>query len=70
MTRSRLKIKLNKTSSAENWISYKKQINFCLKLLRQTKKKYFNLNVKKVSDNKIFWYSVKPFFSNVVRCAI
>ena len=54
MTRSRLK---------DN--SYKKQRNFCLKLLRQTKEKYFNnINVKKVSDNKTFWKSVKPFFSN------
>ena len=28
------------------------QNNFCIKLLRQTKEKYFNnVNVKKVSDN-------------------
>ena len=33
--------------------------------LRQTKEKYFNnLNVSKASDNKTFWKSVKPFFSN------
>ena len=65
MTRSRLKNKFNKNSSAKNWNSYKKQRNFCLKLLRQTKEKYFNnINVKKVSDNKTFWKSVKPFFSN------
>ena len=65
MTRSRLKNKFNKNSSAKNWNSYKKQINFCLKLSRQTKEKYFNnINVKKVSDSKTFWESVKPFFSN------
>ena len=65
MTRSRLKNKFNKNSSAKNWNSYKKQRNLCLKLLRQTKEKYFNnINVKKVSDNKTFWKSVKPFFSN------
>ena len=65
MIRSRLKNKFNKNSSAKNWNSYKKQRNFCLKLLRQTKEKYFNnINVKKVSDNKTFWKSVKPFFSN------
>ena len=65
MTRSRLKNKFNKNSSTKNWNSYKKQRNFCLKLLRQTKEKYFNnINVKKVSDNKTFWKSVKPFFSN------
>ena len=65
MTRSRLKKKFNKNSSAKNWNSFKKQRNFCLKLLRQTKEKYFNnINVKKVSDNKTFWKSVKRFFSN------
>ena len=65
MTRSRLKNKFSKISSAKYWNSYKKQINFCLKLLRQTKEKYFsNINVKEVSDNKTFWKSVKPFFSN------
>ena len=41
MTRSRLKNKFNKNSSAKNWNRYKKQIN-----------------------NKTFWKSVKPFFSN------
>ena len=65
MARSRLKNKFSKISSAKYWNSYKKQINFCLKLLRQTKEKYFsNINVKEVSDNKTFWKSVKPFFSN------
>ena len=64
MTRSRLKNKSNKNSSAKNWNSYKKQRNFCLKLLRQTKEKYYNnINIKKVSDNKTFWKSVKPLFS-------
>ena len=42
-----------------------KQRQFCLTSLRQTKEKYFNnINVKKVSDNKTFWKSVKSFFSN------
>ena len=65
LTRSKLKNKFNKNSSAKNWNSYKKQTNFCLKFLRQTKKKYLNnINVKKVSDNKTFWKSVKLFSSN------
>ena len=42
ITRSRLKNKFDKNSSAKKWNSYKKQRNFCLKLLRQTKEKYFN----------------------------
>ena len=65
MARSRLKNKSNKSSAAKNWNSHKKQSNFCRKFLRQTKEKYFNnINAKKVSDNKSFWKSVKPFFSN------
>ena len=36
MTRSRLKNKFNKNSSAKNWNSYKKQRNFCLKVLKNT----------------------------------
>ena len=48
MARSRLKTKFNKNSSAKSWNSHKKQRNFYLKLLRQTKEKYLNnINVKK-----------------------
>ena len=55
MTRSRLENKFNKNRSAKNWNSYKKQINFCLKLLRQAKEKYFNsINIKK-------YLIIKPF---------
>ena len=49
----------------ENWDNYKKQRNFCVKLLHQTKEKYFSdINVKSISDNKRFWKTIKPFFSN------
>ena len=65
MARSRQKNEFDKNSSAKNWCNYKKERNFCQKSLCQTKEKYFNnISVKKVSDNKIFWKSVKPFFSN------
>ena len=65
ITRSRLKNKFDKNSSAKNWDSYKKQRNFFLKLLRKNKEKYFNnINAKKVSDKKTFWKSVKPVSSN------
>ena len=44
---------------------YKKQRYFCVKLLRQTNEKYVSdINVKSISGNKIFWKTVKPFFSN------
>ena len=48
-----------------SWCNYKSQRNRCLNILRKTKKEYFNsLNIKQVSDNKLFWKSVKPFFSD------
>ena len=42
---------------------YKRQINFCVKLLRKTKKLFYNnLNVKYITENKIFWKIVKHSF--------
>ena len=65
MLRSNLKNNFNKQRSDENWDNHRKQRNYCVKLLCQTKEKYFsNINVKSVSDNKKFWKTIKPFFSN------
>ena len=65
MRRSRLKNIYNKTRSPENWDNYKKQRNFCVDLLRKTKRSYFEqINVKNISDNKKFWNTIKTFFSN------
>ena len=55
MLTSRLKNNFNKKMSDKNWGNYKKQRSFCVKLLCQTKEKYFNdINVKSISDNKKF----------------
>ena len=41
------------------------QGSFCVKLPRQIKEKYFNdINVKSISENKMFWKTIKLFFSN------
>ena len=59
------KIIPTKKRSDENWDNYKRQRNFCVKLLRQTKEKYFSdINIKSFSDNRKFWKTIKPFFSN------
>ena len=42
MLRSKLKNNFKKQRSDGNWDNYKKQRNFCVKLLHQTKEKYFN----------------------------
>ena len=50
-----------------NWEKYK-QRNFCVKLLRQNKKNYFNnIDVKDLNDNKKFWKTIKPKFSNKTK---
>ena len=65
MHRSKLKNIFHKTRAKEDWNNYKKQRNFCVNLLRNTKKDYFQkLNIKDLTDNKKFWKTIKPFFSN------
>ena len=65
MHKSKLKNIYNKKRADVNWANYQKQRNFCVTLLRRTKKEYFqNLNVKDLSDNKKFWKIIKPYFSN------
>ena len=65
MKRSRLRNKYLKSKSLTDRKKYNIQRNFCKKLLRTTKKEYFNnLDTKKVTDNKTFWRTVVPTFSN------
>ena len=69
MLRSQLKRKFNSSKSEGNLKKYKQQRNYCVKLLRKTKMEYFlNMDVSKVNDNKMFWKTVKPRFSN--KCKI
>ena len=70
MLRSQLKKKFNNNKSEENSKKYKQQRHYCVKLLRKTKMEYFqNMGVNKVNDNKIFWKTVKPRFSNKCKTA-
>ena len=65
MTRSRLRNRYNKTPTEENLAAYKKQRNYCVKLARNTKREYYNnLKTNKVTDNKTFWNTIKPLFSD------
>ena len=65
MKSSKLNNNFNKNRNHENWCKYKTQRNYCVNLLRKSKKQYFsNINVSDVTDNKSFWKSVKPYFSN------
>ena len=43
---------------------YKKE-QFLCKSFKENKAEYFeNINVKYINDNKKFWKTIKPFFSN------
>ena len=65
MHRSKLKNKYNKNPTKQNKISYNKQRNYCVSLLKKEKRKYYNnLDPKIFKDNKTFWRRVKPHFSD------
>ena len=65
MRRSVLENKFYKDKSSESRIKYKKQKNYTSKLLKKEKRAYFrNLRTDNFTDNKKFWNTVKPLFSN------
>ena len=55
-------------SELENWNKFRKQRNSCVKLFRREKRNYYNnLDISLVTDNKKFWKTVKPFFSDKLQ---
>ena len=67
MKRSELESKYVKNKTSENLRSYKKQRNFCSKLYKKERKKYYErLDLNNVTDNKKFWKTVKSFLSDKV----
>ena len=64
MTRSRLRNKFLKDPNDENRANYNKYRNYCTGLFRKEKRSYYNnLNIRLITDNKKFWKTVKPLFS-------
>ena len=67
MVRTRLRNIFVKNRSEENKISYNKQKNLCVTLLRKSKREYYqNLSVENIYDNNNFWKVVKPLLSNKI----
>ena len=65
MKRSKLRNSFNKKRSSENWQNYKRQRNICSNILKSTKKTFFEtLNTNEITDNRKFWKTVKPFFTD------
>ena len=67
MKRTRLRNKFLKNKNDYNKREFSKQRNYCVSLVRKSKKLYYsNLDEKKVTDNKTFWKTIKPFLSNKI----
>ena len=50
-----------------NTLAYKKQRNYFVSLMPQSKKQYYgSLNVNHITDIKNFWRVVNPNFSNKI----
>ena len=59
------KNRINKNRNHKNWCKYKTQRNYCQNLLRKSKKYKCSWHTwYLVTDNKSFWKSVNPYFSN------
>ena len=64
MKRSNLQTKYFKLKTTESLNKYKKQKNYCSRLYKTERKKYFqSLNPKNILDSKKFWKVINPFFS-------
>ena len=56
---------ISKKRTDKSLRAYQKQKNYCSRLYKRERKKFFNkLNPFFVNDNKLFWKTIKPFFSN------
>ena len=67
MTRSKLKNKFLKDKNEQSRNDYQKQCNLCVTLVCRAKQKYFSsLDLSLIADNKKFWKTVKPLFSDKI----
>ena len=66
--RSRLRKKFLNTESDIDRKAYNKQRNLCVSLIRSEKKNFFNnINTSDITDNKTFWKTAKPFFTDKIK---
>ena len=65
MRRSQLETKYLKTKTQTDLKLYKKHKNFCNKLYKKERRKYYEyFDVKNVLDSKEFWKTMRPFLSD------
>lgn len=64
-TRSRLENRYYREKTDDSKTAYTKQRNYCSRLYKKERKKFYaNLDKKHITDNKLFWRTMKPFFSD------
>ena len=64
MKRSYLEKVYFKKKTPDSLKKIKKQKNYCSRLYKKERKKYFeSLDPRRISDNKSFWKNIQPFFS-------
>ena len=65
MKHSQLENKYIRNSTVENMNKYKKHKNFYSKPYKKERKKFYSqLDIKNITDNKLFWKTMKPFLSD------
>ena len=65
MRRSQLETKYLKSKTQTDLKLYKKHKNFCSKLYKRERRKYYeSLDMKNVLDSKKFWKTMGPFLSD------
>ena len=68
INKKRLRNKFLNTKSGIDRKAYNKQRNLCVSLIRSEKKNYFsNINTCDITDNKTFWKTIRPFFTDKIK---
>ena len=68
MKRSRLRNKFLNTKNDIDRKAYNKQHNLCVSLIRREMKNFFNnISTRDITDNKTFWKTVKPSFTDKIQ---
>ena len=68
MLRTKLRNQFLKKRTLDARTKYNKQRNIFVSLVKKAKRNYYeNLDLKDINDNKKFWATVKPLFSNKIK---
>ena len=67
MKRSRLTNNFLNTKSDIDRKAYNEQRNLWVILIMSEKNFFSNINTSDITDNKIFWKTVKPYFTDKIK---